>query len=245
MTTNEKEATGDVAVVDKVDTAAVVQIVSASNERLSQMDKLKRKLNAKKTTTTKSLKRLEAAIASFQEDGKEEALMTLAEKNLLKTEAKEVLESADRVKENRKDLESLSALLQEAINECEPNEIQKGITQEEAMAKVESEVDEYIERIDVILKSHRKMIAEAGSASVIDTSAPVHTPAVTSVPQQQQGDQFRELSLLKLKYLEKEANWIKQAKKISGRRTHGPLWPGALRLELQGLSDGEEGRHIM
>ena len=65
MTTNEKEATGDVAVVDKVDTAAVVQIVSASNERLSQMDKLKRKLNAKKTTTTKSLKRLEAAIASF------------------------------------------------------------------------------------------------------------------------------------------------------------------------------------
>ena len=58
MTTNKKEATGEVAVVDKVDTAAVVQIVSASNERLSQMDKLKRKLNAKKTTTTKSLKRL-------------------------------------------------------------------------------------------------------------------------------------------------------------------------------------------
>ena len=55
--------------------------------------------------------------------------MILAEKNLLKTEAKEVLESADRVKENRKDLESLSALIQEAINECKPNEIQKGITQ--------------------------------------------------------------------------------------------------------------------
>ena len=183
MTTNEKEATGEVAVVDKVDTAAVVQIVSASNERLSQMEKLKRKLNAKKTTTTKNLKRLETVIPSFQEDEKEEALMTLAEKNLLKTEAKEVLESADRVKENRKDLESLSALLQEAINEFEPNEIQKGITQEEAMSKVESEVDEYIERIDVILKSHRKMIAEAGSASVIDTSAPVHAPAVTSVPQ--------------------------------------------------------------
>ena len=130
--TNEKEATGEVAVVDKVDTAAVVQILSASNERLSQMDKLKRKLIAKKTTTTKSLKRLEAAIASFQEDGKEEALMTLAEKNPLKTEAKKVPESADRVKENRRDLETLSALLQDALNECEPNEIQKGVTQEEA-----------------------------------------------------------------------------------------------------------------
>ena len=32
MTTNEKEATDEVAIVDKVDTAAVVQIVSASNE---------------------------------------------------------------------------------------------------------------------------------------------------------------------------------------------------------------------
>lgn len=81
---------------------------------------------------------------------------------------------------------------------------------------MKSEVDEYIERIDVILKSHRKIIAEAGSDSGRDTSAPVHTPAV--VPQHQQRDQFRKLSLLKPKYLEKEANllevihWIKQAK---------------------------------
>ena len=37
-----------------------------------------------------------------------------------------MLESVEKVKENRKDLESLSSLLQEAINECEPNEIQKG-----------------------------------------------------------------------------------------------------------------------
>ena len=110
MTNTEKEATGDVAVVEKVDTATIAQI-SASNERLSQMEKLKRKQNAKKTTTTKNLKRLETVIASFQEDGKEEALMTLAEKNLLKSEAKEVFESTDRVKENRKDLETLSALL--------------------------------------------------------------------------------------------------------------------------------------
>ena len=76
MTNTEKEATGDVAVVEKVDTAAVAQI-SASNERLSQMDKLNRKLKAKKATTTKNLKKLEAATVSFQEAGKEESAMRL------------------------------------------------------------------------------------------------------------------------------------------------------------------------
>ena len=75
-----------------------------------------------------------------------------------------------------------------------------------------------MKKIDVILKSNKKLIAEAGSASVIDTSAPVQRPAAASVPQHQQGDQFRELSLLKPKFLEKEANllevihWIKQAR---------------------------------
>ena len=48
--------------VEKVDTAAVVQIVSASNERLNEMEKLKRKLNAKKSATTRSLKRLDTAV---------------------------------------------------------------------------------------------------------------------------------------------------------------------------------------
>ena len=91
MTNTEKEATGEVAVAEKVDTAAVAQIVSASNERLSQMDKLNRKLKAKKAMITRSLKSLEAATESFQEVGKEEATMTLSEKNLLKGEAEEVL----------------------------------------------------------------------------------------------------------------------------------------------------------
>ena len=139
MTNTEKEATGEVTVVEKVDTAAVAQIVSASNERLSHMDKLNRKLKAKKAMITRSLKRLETATESFQEAGKEEATMTLSDKNLVKMEAEEVLESVDNVKENRKDLESLSSSLQEAINDCEPSEL-KGLTQEEeAMNKVENE----------------------------------------------------------------------------------------------------------
>ena len=70
------------------------------------------------------------------------------------------------------------------------------------MNRVDTEVEEYIDRIDVILKSNKKMIAKAGSASVIDTSAPTQRPATTSAPQPQLGDQFRELSLLKPKFLE-------------------------------------------
>ena len=85
------------------------------------------------------------------------------------------------------------------------------------MNKVENEVEEYIDRINVMLKSKKRIIADAKTKSVIDISAPV-APAVPSVQHYQQGDQFRELSLLKPKYLEKEANllevkhWIQQAK---------------------------------
>lgn len=60
MTNSEKEATSDVTVVEKVETASIAQI-SASNERISQMDQLNRKLKSKETMITKSLKRLEIA----------------------------------------------------------------------------------------------------------------------------------------------------------------------------------------
>ena len=86
------------------------------------------------------------------------------------------------------------------------------------MRKVESEVYDYIDRIDVVLRNYKKIIAEAGSASGIVTSAPTQRPTTTSAPQPQLGDQFRELSLLKPKFLEKESNllevihWIKQAR---------------------------------
>ena len=49
--------------------------------------------------------------------------MTLANKNLVKSDAEEVLESRDKARENRKDRETLSDLLQEALNGCEPTEI--------------------------------------------------------------------------------------------------------------------------
>ena len=128
MTSDDQEASGEVAVVvDKVDTAAAVQIAAASKEKLDEMEKLKRSLNSRKSVTTRSLKRLETAIETFRESSaKSESAMTLAEKNLVKESAKEVIESRDKVKENRKDLETLSDLLQRAVNDCELTETQKG-----------------------------------------------------------------------------------------------------------------------
>ena len=143
------------------------------------MDKLNRKLKAKKAMITKSLKRLETATESFQEVGQEDATMTLTDKNLIKMEAEELLESVDKIKENRKGLESLSSSLQEAINDCEPSQL-KGLTQEEAINKVENGVEEYIDRINVMLKSKKRIIAYAKTKSVIDISGTV-APAVPSV----------------------------------------------------------------
>ena len=42
---------------------------------------------------------------------------------LIKMEAEEVLTSVEKLKEHQTDLESISSSLQDAINECEPNEL--------------------------------------------------------------------------------------------------------------------------
>ena len=118
--------------------------------------------------------------------------------------------------ENQKDLESLSSSLQDAINDCEPNEL-KGLTPDDAMNKVENEVEKYIERINTMLKNKKRIIADAKGKSVLVIPTTV-APAVSSGQHCQQGDQFRDLSVLKPKYLEKETNllevkhWIQQAK---------------------------------
>ena len=99
------------------------------------------------------------------------------------------------------------------------------------MKKVEVDAYEYVDRIAVVLRNHNVIIAEAGSASIIDTSAPVQRPTSTPAPQQiQQGDLVREASVSKPKFLDKESNllevlhWIKQAKnyKTAGYRETPP-----------------------
>ena len=67
MTTNDQEASSEVAIVDKVETVAAVQITTTSKEKLNKMEKLKRSLNSKKSVTTRSMKRMETAVETFRE----------------------------------------------------------------------------------------------------------------------------------------------------------------------------------
>ena len=122
--------------------------------------------------TTRTLNKLEASIQVFKGSAaKDEAEKTHATKIQLKENAKEVIENRDKVKDYKKDLEKLVEQLQEALNDCDPTESQKGgATLEEAMEKVEVDTYEYIDRIEVVLKNHNVILAEAGSASVKDSS---------------------------------------------------------------------------
>ena len=99
------------------------------------------------------------------------------------------------------------------------------------MRKVETDAYDYVDRINVLLRGHSVIIADATASSVIDTSAPTQRSTTTAAPQQpQQGDLFREASVLKPKFLEKESNllevlhWIKQARNyiIAGYRDTPP-----------------------
>ena len=65
MTNTDKESTGDIAVVEKVENTSAAHI-KASNERIRQMDQLQRKLKSKKTMITKSIKKVETTTESFQ-----------------------------------------------------------------------------------------------------------------------------------------------------------------------------------
>ena len=109
---------------------------------------------------TKSIKKVETTTDSFQKVGAEGATMTL-----IKMEAEEVLKSVEKLKDHESDLETISSSLQDAINECESNEL-KGFTPEDAMNKVENDVDEYLERINMILESKKSVISEAKEKSV-------------------------------------------------------------------------------
>ena len=145
---------------------------------------------------TKSIKKLETTTDSFKEVGAEGATVTL-----IKMEAEEVLTSVEKLKEHQKDLESISSSLQNAINDCESNEL-KGFTPDDAMNKVENEVEEYLERIDIILKNKKRIIADAKEKSVLVMTTTV-APTLSSGQHCQQGDQFRDLSVHKPKYLER------------------------------------------
>ena len=175
------------------------------------MDQLQRKLKAKKTMITKSIKRVETAIESFQKTGTEGATATL-----IKMEAEDVLESEDKLKEHKAEKESVSTSIQNIICESEPTEL-KGFSPDDAMTKVEDDVEVYLEKIRLTLKETKKVIAEArekGSQIIIINA----TSVVSAEQHTQQKEKFQSVSELEPKYLEKDANllevknWIQQAK---------------------------------
>ena len=207
--TGNKEPVGDIAIVEKEETLSQAEI-TASNERIKLMDQLQRKLKTKKTMVTKNLKKVETAIDAFQKVGAEGETA-----RVIKMEAEEVVTSVEKLKESKAELESVSTSLQDVICESDPSEL-KGISPDDAITKVEEDVELYLEKVKLILKENRKPIAEA-----LEKNSQIITTNVASTPAEQhkqQKDKFQSVSELKPKFLEKDANllevknWIQQIK---------------------------------
>ena len=216
MTENNIETGNGAATDDKGENT--VPIAAASKEKTDAMEKIKRSLKTKKSWATRTIGKLEAAIQVFKDSAaKDAAEKTLATKIQLKKNAKEVIENESKVKDYQKDLEKLVEQLQEALNDSPT----AGTNLEEAMEKVEVDTYEYVDRIDIVLKNHNVLLAEAESASIADTSAPAQrNVSIPTTQQILQGDVFRDVTVLKPNFLEKGSNllevlhWIKQARTI-------------------------------
>ena len=104
-----------------------------------------------KTIIAKSLKKVETVIAAFQKAGSEGGTASL-----MKMEAEEVVKYVEKLKEYETEIESISSSLQES----EPNEL-KGITPEEAIARLEDDVESYLEKNRQVLEENTKIISEA------------------------------------------------------------------------------------
>ena len=87
--------------------------------------------------------------------------------------------SVDKLKESKAELESVSTSLQDVICESDPSEL-KGISPDDAITKVEEDVELYLEKVKLILKENRKPIAEA-----LEKNSQVITTNVASAPAEQ------------------------------------------------------------
>ena len=166
------------------------------------MSQLQRRLKTLKTMMTKNMNKMEAAIPAFKKVGSEGGSATR-----LKMKAEEIVEVLDKLKEEKKEMDSISASLKRVMCESEPDELGNGVTQDIAIEKLDDDIENYLEDND-------KAIATA-----IERSLQVIT-SVTSVtveqPTQSQ-DKFTCYSDIKPNYLEKESNllevksWTRQA----------------------------------
>ena len=180
MTENNTEVINEAAAADKGENT--VHIPAASKEKADAMEKIKRSLKTKKSMTTRTINRLEAAIQVFKDSAaKDAAEKTLATKIQLKKNAKDVIENKSKLKDYQKDLEKLEEQLREALDDSPIT----GANIEEAIQKIEVDTFEYVDKVELVLKNYDVLLAEAESASIADTSAPaqrnVSTPTVIGV----------------------------------------------------------------
>ena len=101
-----------------------------------------------KTIIAKSLKKVETVITAFQKAGSEGGTASL-----MKMEAEEVVKYVEKLKEYETEIESISTSLQDVMCESEPNEL-KGITPEEAIARVKDDVESYLEKKRQVLEEN-------------------------------------------------------------------------------------------
>ena len=164
------------------------------------MEQLQRKLKTRKTMITKNLKKVEQAIAAFQKAGSEGGTASL-----LKMKAKDIVKTLEKLEEDEKEIESVSTSLQDVMCESEPNELQ-GISPDAAIARIEEDVESYLEKMKQVLEDNEKIISEA-----LERNSQVITTNVTSVSMEhhlQPKDKFQSVSELKPKFLEKDANLL-------------------------------------
>ena len=129
--------------------------------------------------------------------------------------AEEIVKILDKLREDEKEMDSISASLKKVMCESEPDEVGNGVTQDIAIEKLEEDVEGYLEKYKKLLEDNEEVIASA-----IERCLQVIT-SVTSVsieqPTQSQ-DKFHCYSELKPKFLEKDYNllevksWILQTK---------------------------------
>ena len=106
MIKNNTDIVNEAAAEDKGENT--VHIPAASKEKADAMEKIKRSLKTKKSMTTRTINRLEAAIQVFKDSAANDAAeKTLATKIQLKKNAKEVIENENKVKDYQKDLENV------------------------------------------------------------------------------------------------------------------------------------------
>ena len=113
--TGEKETVGDVVTVEKDETLSQEEI-KIKNERIKQMGQLQKRLKTQKMMITKNMNKLEAVITALKKVGSEGGSATR-----LKMKAEEIVKIYDKLREDKKEMDSISASLKKVMCESEPD----------------------------------------------------------------------------------------------------------------------------